>query len=110
MFVDTIIEYNASLNDSHNIYIAKKYAKLAAILQLPARTYREGTINFLQAVKELKKSLDIPNRIRDLGINKEKYTVEKETMANLALNDRCTTTNPRQPSLKDLLEILEKNF
>lgn len=91
-------------------YAAEKYAKLAAVLQLPARTYREGTVNFLQAVKDLKKSLGIPHGICQLGIDKSKFENELSNMAELALHDRCTSTNPRQPSGEDLISIYQKAF
>ncbi len=110
LLLSTVIEYNANLNDSSKRYAAEKYAKLATVLQLPARTYREGTVNFMQAIKDLKKSLGIPNRIRELGIDQSKFESEVGTMADLALHDRCTPTNPRQLSREDLIAILQKAF
>ncbi|QDR82461.1 1-propanol dehydrogenase PduQ [Sporomusa termitida] len=110
LLLSTVIEYNANLNNSADRHVAEKYAKLAAVLQLPARTYREGTINFMQAVKELKKSLGIPDGIRTLGIEQSKFANEVGNMAELALRDRCTPSNPRQPSREDLIGIYQKAF
>lgn len=110
LLVDAVIEYNANLNGKTDRYAAEKYARLAAVLQLPARTYREGTINFMQAVKNLKKSLGIPNNIRQLGIDRAKFDNELANMVELALHDRCTGTNPRQPSKEELMEIYQKSF
>ncbi|GAB6181271.1 1-propanol dehydrogenase PduQ [Desulfotomaculum defluvii] len=110
LLMSAVIEYNANLSNSADRYVAEKYAKLAAVLQLPARTYREGAINFIQAVKDLKKSLGIPNGIRELGIDKVKFENELSNMVDLALNDRCTPTNPRIPSREDLISIYNKSF
>ncbi|AEG60343.1 1-propanol dehydrogenase PduQ [Desulforamulus ruminis] len=110
LLMNAVIEYNANLSSSANRYAAEKYARLAAVLQLPARTYREGTIHFMQAVQDLKKSIGIPNRIRELGIDKNKFENELGTMAELALHDRCTPTNPRQPSREDLMGIYQRSF
>ncbi|WP_084575717.1 1-propanol dehydrogenase PduQ [Sporomusa malonica] len=110
LLVSAVIEYNAHLNNTASRDIAEKYAKLAAVVQLPARTYREGAINFMQAVKDLKKSLGIPNSIRELGIDKSMFETEVGNMVELALHDRCTPTNPRQPSREDLIGIFQKSF
>ncbi|ABO51779.1 iron-containing alcohol dehydrogenase [Desulforamulus reducens MI-1] len=110
LLLSAVIEYNANLNSNDSRYVAEKYAKLAAAMQLPARTYREGTINFMQAVKDLKKSLGIPKGIRELGIDKSKFENELDKMVDLALHDRCTPTNPRKPSREDLIGIYQKSF
>lgn len=110
LLLSSVIEYNANLNSSDGRYIAEKYAKLAAAIQLPARTYREGATNFMQAVKDLKKALSMPKGIRELGIDKSQFENELSNMAELALHDRCTTTNPRQPAREDLIAIYQKSF
>jgi len=110
LLLSAVLEYNANLNSDAGRYSSEKYARLAGVLQLPARTYREGTMNFMQAVRDLKKSLGIPSRIRDLGIEKSKFENEVGNMVDLALHDRCTPTNPRQPSREDLIRIYQKSF
>nr|WP_204615777.1 1-propanol dehydrogenase PduQ [Desulforadius tongensis] len=110
LLMSAVIEYNADLNGNTGRYAAEKYAKLAAVLQLPARTYREGAVNFMQAVKDLKKSLGIPNGIRQLGIDQSAFENELGNMVELAFRDRCTSTNPRQPSREDLIGIYKKSF
>ena len=110
LLLSAVIDYNANLSNNASRYVSEKYAKLAAVLQLPARTYREGTMNFMQAVQDLKKSLGIPSRIRELGIDKLKFENEVSNMVDLALHDRCTPTNPRQPTREDLIGIYQKSF
>ncbi|AQS57705.1 1-propanol dehydrogenase PduQ [Desulforamulus ferrireducens] len=110
LLLSAVLEYNANLNDPKDKRVAERYARLAAVLQLPARTYREGTVNFLQAVKDLKKSLGIQNGLRELGIDQSKFQQELANMAELALQDRCTPTNPRKPSKEDLIAIYQKSF
>ena len=110
LLLSAVIEYNANLSSSASRHVAEKYAKLAAVLKLPARTYREGAINFMQAVEDLKKSLGIPNGIGQLGIDKNKFENKLANMVELALNDRCTSTNPRQPTREDLMAIYQRSF
>lgn len=108
--MNAIIEFNAEIEGSAKGYAAERYAKLAHILQLPARTYREGTINLLSAIDRLKKALDIEENIRTRGIDKAQFESALENMAETALLDRCTPTNPRQPSKEDLIQILRKSY
>ncbi|MEG6617624.1 1-propanol dehydrogenase PduQ [Peptococcaceae bacterium 1198_IL3148] len=110
LLLSAVLEYNADLSNKAQKNVAEKYAKLAAVMQLPARTYREGTINFLQAVKDLTKALGIPKGIQEMGIDKSKFEDQLGNMADLALYDRCTPSNPRQPSREDLIAIYKKSF
>ncbi|GAB6158185.1 1-propanol dehydrogenase PduQ [Desulfotomaculum varum] len=110
LLLSAVVEYNADLNNPNSRHVAERYAKLAKVINLPARTYREGVVNFLQAVKELKKSLGLPDGIRQVGIDKNKFEDQLANMVQIALNDRCTATNPKQPSKEDLRKILCKAF
>lgn len=110
LLLSAVVEYNANLNNPNSRYVAEKYAKLASVINLPARTYREGVVNFMQAIKDLKKSLGIPNGIHELGIDQSEFDNQLANMVELALNDRCTITNPRQPSREDLIKIIHKSF
>jgi len=110
LLLNAVMEYNAELAGSANGYAAKKYAKLATVLQLPARTPREGTANFIQAVSNLKKTLGVENNIRTLGIDKNDFEGALEHMAETAIIDRCTPTNPRKPSKEELISIYQKCY
>ena len=110
MMLTAVMEYNAELAGSAGGYAAERYAKLAAVLQLPARTHREGSVNFIRAVGKLKKVLGVEDNIRALGIDQAEFENELEHMAESALLDRCTTTNPQQPSKEDLIRIYKKCY
>jgi alcohol dehydrogenase class IV len=110
LLMSAVIEYNADLNGKTGENAATRYAKLAAVLQLPARTKREGTMNFLQAIKRLKKSLGVEDRIKDLGIDQTEFTNSLDRMVESALLDRCTPSNPRQPANEDLKLIFSKCY
>ena len=105
-----VIEYNADIEGSANGYAAKKYAKLASILELPARTYREGVISLIEAINLIYKNLQVKSSVRDLNVEKVDYDCKIDSMAEVALNDRCTPTNPRKPSKQDLISIYQKCY
>jgi alcohol dehydrogenase class IV len=110
ILLSAVMEYNSDLRGSANGYAAQRYAKLATILQLPARTPREGTVNFIQAVDRLKKVLGVEPNIRTLGVDPKEFESALEHMSETAMLDRCTPTSPRQPSKEDLIGIYQKCY
>ena len=110
LMLNGVMEYNADLNGNANGYAAERYAKLASILQLPARTNREGAVNFMLAVGKLKKALGIEDNIRALNVDKVEFENALERMAETALKDRCTPSNPKQPSKEDIIQIYRKLY
>lgn len=110
LMLSAVMEYNAELAGSANGYAAQRYAKLAKMLDLPARTPREGSVNFIREVNRLKKSLGIEDNLHSLGIDQAEFDKALESMAQAAMADRCTPTNPRTPSLEELISIYKKCY
>jgi alcohol dehydrogenase class IV len=110
LLLNAVIEFNAELTGSANGHAAERYAKLAEILKLQARTRREGTVNLMTAISKLKKSLGIEEHFSALGIDQAEFEKELEQMAETAMLDRCTPTNPRQPSKEELIRIFQKCY
>ncbi|MCB2296434.1 1-propanol dehydrogenase PduQ [Clostridium tagluense] len=110
LLLNAVMEYNADLRGSANGYATERYAKLAMVLQLPARTHREGAVNFIQAVGRLKKALGVEDNLRALGVDQSEFEKSLSHMAETAILDRCTPTNPRQPSKEDLINIYQKCY
>ena len=108
ILLNPVIEYNAELLGSANTYAAKRYAKLARLLQLQARTYREGVVNLIGAIEKLERNLGVEKSVSSLKIEQDKFKTTMEQMAETALLDRCTPTNPRKPSKEDLIGIYQK--
>lgn len=110
LLLTRVIAYNADIEGSANGYAAKKYAQLATLLGLPSRTYREGVISLIEAINIMYKNLQVKSSIRDLEIEKDDYESKIHSMADSALNDRCTPTNPRIPLKEDLIAIYQKCY
>ncbi len=110
LMLTAVMEYNADLIRSANGYAAERYSKLADMLKLPARTRREGTVSLIKAIDRLKNALGIEAHIRLLGVNQAEFEKALENMAEAALVDRCTPTNPRQSSKEELIQIYKKCY
>ena len=111
LLMDAVIAYNADLAGTANNYAAWKYQKMAAELNLPARTPREGTVSLLRAIEKLKSDVGIPKGIHTTGkIDPAQFEQALDLMAEEALHDRCTPTNPIQPAKAELIELYRKSY
>lgn len=110
LLIEAVMEYNSDLNGSAKGWGAARYAKLAEILQLPARTPREGTVSLMNEVTKLKKAIGIENGIRSFDINATDFDHALTAMVEAALSDQCTPTNPKEPAMEDLIKIYRKCF
>ena len=111
LVMDAVIAYNADLAGTANNYAAWKYQKMAAELNLPARTPREGTVSLLRAIEKLKCEIGIPKGIQTTGkVDPVLFEQAVESMAEEALHDRCTPTNPIPPTKEDLIQLYRKSF
>lgn len=69
--------------------------------------------NLADAIRELNTKLDIPANFKDIDwmdFTAEDFEEILERMSKNALEDPCTLTNPRKPSVEDMKEIYKKSF
>jgi acetaldehyde dehydrogenase / alcohol dehydrogenase len=88
----------------------QRYAEIARMLGLPARTTEEGVESLVQAIIKLAKQLDMPMSIEACGISKQEFESKVEKLAELAFEDQCTTSNPKLPLVSDLIHIYRQAF
>lgn len=110
ILLNEVIQYNAgcgSFNTEFDERTATKYAYLSRLLGYDSSTPKTGVRNLTRAITQLKKKLAMPNTLRAAGITSEKFNEFKGEIAESALLDGCTATNPKQPTKKDIEKILE---
>lgn len=90
--------------------VGTKYREIAEIAGLPASSVEEGVTSLISTVLELNAAMNIPARIRDLKVDETSFREHLDTMAANALEDICTTGNPRSPSHADIRMILEQTW
>ncbi|WP_163582640.1 bifunctional acetaldehyde-CoA/alcohol dehydrogenase [Gracilibacillus saliphilus] len=112
-----VIRYNAkkptkfvSFPKYEHFVADQRYAEIAKILGLPARTTDEGVDNLVKAICELAKQLDIPMSIEENGVEKEAFMQQVDHLADKAFEDQCTTANPKLPLVTELKEIYLEAF
>ena len=114
MLLPHIIEFNSDIN-KHSKSQAKylpaveRYKTVARILGLSSYNTIMTVRNLVNWVQFMLKEMDIPLSVSQMGkISKEEYFAEIERMAEAALADGCTATNPRVPSKADVMKIYER--
>lgn len=60
----------------------------------------------VEAVKELSIKLEIPQTLQEIGIPEDKLSM----LAHQAINDICTSGNPRKVTEKDILSLYKKAY
>lgn len=108
MYLPKVIKYN-----SKNPEAMKRYAEIAKFIGLKGNSDAELTDALIARLRELNKSLGIALCIKDYegGIIDEKEFLEKlPTVAELAVGDACTGSNPRSIDPKTMEKLLKCCF
>ena len=112
-----VIEYNAALPNKLAAFpqyeypiAAEKYSYIARLLGLQASTKEEGVKNLTKAIQDLMKKLNMPLTLKEMGVQKSQFEKELFEMADIALNDQCTGSNPRMPLISEIIEIYKKAY
>lgn len=66
----------------------------------------EGADLLLDMIKKLSTSIDIPSGLRDLEVKEEDFSI----LADNALKDACSLTNPVQGTKEDVIQIFKNAF
>ena len=89
---------------------AERYAELAAALDMKADSTRQSAINLIRMVRTLGKKMGLPKTISDAGVERGRFEEMLGGMADAALADRCTGTNPRQCSKEDIISLYRQAY
>ena len=111
MLLPHIIEYNADIHKdsrSQSEYhpSVKRYSTIAHILGLSSYNKVMSVRSLIQWIQFMNQDMKIPARISEIGtITVNDYMSKVETMAEAALADACTATNPRTPDKEAIMQI-----
>lgn len=114
MLLPHIVEFNANI-DKHSrsqkeyLPAVKRYANIAHILGLSNYNEVMSVRSLVNWIQFMQKEMNIPLTIQEIGtITPDAYFAAVDKMADAALADACTATNPRVPSKEDIIKIYTK--
>ncbi|WP_081907227.1 lactaldehyde reductase [Flavobacterium gilvum] len=85
-----------------------KYAEIAKAMGVDVTNLsaEEAAVKAVKAVKDLAVEVGIPEKLRLLNVKEE----DLEKISKSAFEDVCTPGNPREVTIKDILELYKKAF
>lgn len=108
MLLPHVISYNAGLDISKEVCALKRYEQAANLLGIKAGTSKATVHGLISNIKRMTKQFGIPQTVNEYGIDPAEFIEAIPIMAQKALADNCTVTNPRQPDLSDLESLYKE--
>lgn len=94
-----VIQYNSRV-------CMERFADIARVMGLPGRTNEQLTNSLVQAIKDLNRQLDIPLSYKEYGVTEDKFKETADFIAQNAVLDPCTGSNPRATDVENMKKVL----
>jgi acetaldehyde dehydrogenase/alcohol dehydrogenase len=88
----------------------EKYGQIADNINLGGSSNEEKVELLIEAVTQLKKTLEIPMSIKDAGVKEDEFYAKLDELVELAFDDQCTGANPAYPLINQLKELYIKAY
>ena len=116
MLLPHVIEYNAGVSaithntDLHlNNPLLERYCMIANVLGLSGVNQVMTIHSLCNYIRYLNEAMGIPLHLSEiLKVSREEYESQLDAMAEAAINDSCTATNPRVPLKPEVIELYRK--
>jgi len=112
-----VIRYNASRPTKFQNFPNYKhfqadirYAEIARMAGLPANSTGEGVNSLITSIRQINRSLGIPDSFQEAGIAKTSFESKVEYLAERAFEDQYTNYNPRLPLVSELAELYRQAY
>ena len=87
-----------------------RYAQIARRLNLDGQTDEELVDSLTTMIKDMNKQMNIPATIKEFGINEDEFKSKVSMIAERAVGDACTGSNPRTISNEEMQKVYEAAF
>lgn len=111
MLLPKVLAFNADLSrvtDGTYSLAARKYQRIAKILDLPAASVRLGVSSLIRETERLNHTLKIPSTLREWGADPAKVWEMRQELADAALADVTCATSPRRADRESLAALLDQ--
>lgn len=98
-----VIQYNAKV-------CAERFAEIARYLGLPGMTTAQLVNSLVDAIREMNKKLGIPASFQEAGVAEDFFKSTEDFIAENAVGDPCTASNPRPTDAANMKKVLECSY
>ncbi len=101
IYLPYVIQFNARVLEAE-----ARYADIARFVGLEGQTDAELTENLCEKIDEYNVKLNIPRTLKKFGIVEEEFKQKVAQIAELAVGDACTGSNPRPITPAEMEKLL----
>lgn len=84
-----------------------RYAQIAKNLHLEGATEEELVESLTSMIKELNRTMNIPESLKEYGISKEDFEKNLDYISENAVKDACTGSNPRPITVEEMKKLFQ---
>ncbi|QSH41284.1 bifunctional acetaldehyde-CoA/alcohol dehydrogenase [Lentisphaerota bacterium ZTH] len=118
MLISEVIKFNATNKPTKQGTFSQykcpeaktRYADIATFLKLGGKTENEKVEKLIEAIEKLKARLDIPESLKEYGIQQKDFENKVDELSEKAFDDQCTGANPRYPLISEIKELYMKVY
>lgn len=103
MLLPYVIKFNSKV-------CLDRYANIARMLGLSGNTDKQLVDSLIDSINYLNAVLDIPETLEEAGVEEKLFLDTLDFVAENAVLDPCTASNPRETSVQDLKEVLKAAY
>ncbi len=108
-----VIEFNAHMHEKHfqtDNRAAKIYAHIGIIINPGVYVGPQAVRNLTIAINKMNNELGIPANLREAGVDEKTFMDTVSEMAEIAVQDKCTATNPRTITKPQMVELMKRIY
>ncbi len=105
-----IIAFNSGLSDGNLELYGKPYGRAAELLNIESDSLELKVRSLIELIRQFNKKLEIPANFREQGVDSKAFEEAIPELAEKALDDICTATNPRRVDRTILERLLKETL
>ncbi len=113
MVMPYVIEFNSHMYEKQfqtDNRAAKIYAHIGIIINPGVYAGPQAVRNLTIAINKMNNEFGIPASLREAGVDEATFMSTVSEMAEIAVNDKCTATNPRTITKPQMVELMKRIY
>lgn len=105
IYLPYVIEYNAG-----EAVAASRYAEIARRMGLCGTSERALIKSLCEKIREMNAAMNIPKTLKEFGVEEKEFNEKVSKIAELAVGDACTGSNPRSIEPATMEKLLKCTY